>query len=72
MPMSTHPIRRYCTEHGISQKEFAEKVSLSAAFVSQLVNGREVCGRVSALQIIEKTEGEVGLEELLRWKPEIG
>ena len=63
-----HPIRVYCDERGITQTEFADLVGFSIGFVSQLICGSEVCGRSAALQIVDKTNGEIDLGALIRWK----
>ena len=62
-----HPIRRYCEEHDITQREFAEQVGLSDPFISQLISGRDKCGRNAALQMVAETDGEISLEELQTW-----
>ncbi len=62
-----HPIRRYCERHGITQLAFARQVGLSAPFISQLVRGRQKCGRDAGLQIIARVGGEISLERLLTW-----
>jgi transcriptional regulator with XRE-family HTH domain len=63
-----HPIRRYCEAHDLTQRAFSDLVGLSEGFISQLINGREVCGRKAALLIREKTAGAIGLDELLSWE----
>jgi len=63
-----HPIRSYCVERNLRQREFAKTVGLSEGFISQLILGRERCGRDAALSIVEKTGGEIDLTELLTWK----
>ena len=71
-----HPIRRYCDEHpspvrvgkSMNQREFAELVGLSQAFISQLISGRDRCGRNAGMVICDKTSGGIGLEELLTWE----
>ena len=63
-----HPIRLYCLQRGLTQTEFAELVGFSVGFISQLICGNEVCGRSAALQIEDKTNDEIKLEALIRWK----
>ncbi len=67
-----HPIRRYCEKKSITQQEFADTVGLSGPFISQLISGRDVCGRTAALAIFQKTGGEITLAELLTWEPKKG
>lgn len=62
-----HPILAYCEKHGLTQREFAKQVALSEPFVSQLIRGRERCGRNAGLKIVSRTGGEVSLERLLTW-----
>jgi len=62
-----HPIKHYCEKHGITQRSFAGQVGLSEGFVSQLVHGRERCGREAGLQIVARSGGEISLERLLTW-----
>lgn len=64
-----HPIKRYCEKHGLNQKEFADAMGLSAGFVSQLITGREKCGRRAGLKIVQRCGGEITLQELLTWEP---
>lgn len=66
-----HPIREYCENKGITQKAFAQRVGLSEGFISQLVRGREFCGRAAGLQIVEECGGAISLEALLTWKPAV-
>lgn len=68
MAPSKHPIRRYCLERNISQRDFAAVVGLTEGFISQLVHGHEVCGRSAAIEIVKKTGGEIRLEELITWE----
>ncbi len=62
-----HPIQRYCKERGITQRAFAEQAGLSEGFISQLISGRDRCGRNAGLQIVAFTDSEISLEELLTW-----
>lgn len=62
-----HPIRRYCEQRKIRQRVFAELVGLSEGFVSQLITGRERCGRDAGLKIVQRTGGAIELVELLSW-----
>lgn len=64
-----HPIKRYCDRRGIRQRAFAQLVGLSEGYVSQLISGRERCGKHAALKIVQKTGGAVTLEDLLTWEP---
>jgi len=62
-----HPIKRYCEAHSLTQRVFAARVGLSPSFISQLVLGREHCGRVAGMRIVAATDGEIDLAELLTW-----
>ena len=66
-----HPIKRYCNKHGLTQRAFAQQVGLSEGFVSQLVSGRQYCGREAAIQIRDCTDGEISIEKLLTWEPDL-
>ncbi len=67
--MVVHPIKRYCEKRGLLQKEFAEVVGYTEGFISQLILGREVCGRLAAITISQKTGGELTIPELITWEP---
>lgn len=61
-----HPIKRLCRARGITQKAVAEEVGYTPTFISDLIHGREKCGREAALRFW-RTYG-LDLEELLTWE----
>ncbi len=65
-----HPIKVYCERHGITQAEFAQRVGLSAAYVSQVSRGIEHMGREAAQKIVAATDGELTFDALFGWRPE--
>lgn len=65
-----HPVKAYCERHRITQQAFAEKASLSPAFVSQVIRGVEKVGRESASKMVEASDGELTFDALMSWKPE--
>ena len=67
MPIE-HPIRRYCQDRELTQRDFADLVGLSEGYVSQMIAGHYECGKNAALQIVTKTGGKIQLEELLTWE----
>ena len=64
-----HPIKRYCTEHEISQRAFAGICGLTPAYISQMVNGHVTPGRIAGETIVRVTGGEIRLSELFSWEP---
>lgn len=64
-----HPIKLYCLRHGITQRAFARRADLSDAFVSQVINGAEKCGREAAERIVAASDGEITFEDLFGWSP---
>lgn len=65
-----HPIKVYCERHGLTQAEFAERIGLSAAYVSQVIRGVERMGREAAEKIVAATGGELTFDALFGWRPE--
>jgi DNA-binding XRE family transcriptional regulator len=63
--MKTHPIKRYCKKHDMTQSEFAVKVGYTRQFISALILGRERCGASAALTISKKTKGAITIQELI-------
>ncbi len=66
-----HPIKAYCERHELTQADFAERVGLSAAYVSQVIRGVERMGREAAEKIVAATDGELTFDALFGWRPEI-
>lgn len=60
-----HPIDRYCEAHGIPRAELARRADVSPQFLADVVSGRRQLGRESAVALVESTEGELTLDELL-------
>ncbi len=67
--MKVHPIKRYCVKRGLLQREFADVVGYTEGFISQLILSQQVCGRLAAKTISEKTGGEISIAELIVWEP---
>jgi hypothetical protein len=60
-----HPINRYCKKRKITRAELARRSKLSPQFLADVVVGRRFLGRKSALAIVEATNGDLSLDELL-------
>lgn len=66
-PQKLHPLKRYCLDHDLNQRELADKVGFSEGFISQLINGHERCGAGAARTFHEKLDGAVDIGELVTW-----
>lgn len=58
-------LKQYCETNNLKLKELAKKLNLSAAFITQLVNGSRRPSPAVALKIEEETNGKVTRMELL-------
>ena len=63
--MDGHPLRRFCTEAGISQAELARAANVSETLISQVIRGKIALGRRAALRLELATGGRVTRSELL-------
>jgi len=66
-----HPIRELRNALGLKQREFAEQVGLSAAYVSQVENGVLDLGKEAGFKIMDRYRTEalrlgITLEDMLR------
>lgn len=66
-----HPIKAYCAAHDMTQADFAQRVGLSAAYVSLVIRGVEKLGREAAEKIVDNTGGELTFDALFGWRPEV-
>ena len=65
--MSAHPIVRYCRDSGRSQKWLAERLGVSSAYVSYIVNGRKAPSVNAMVGILNVTNGKVTPNALVAW-----
>lgn len=63
-----HPIRAFCTDKAITQRAFADTVGMTEGFISQLITGRERCGRNAALAIQTATGGVITVSDLFEYE----
>lgn len=67
MENKIHPIKLWCLMNGKTQLELARMSGLNGPYLSQVVKGHKLCGGKAALHLSDATNGDLGVEELLRW-----
>ena len=65
-----HPIKKFCKERKLTQKELAASAYISAPYLTQIVKGQRRPTPPVALRIQQATGGKVGVLELLYPKDE--
>jgi DNA-binding transcriptional regulator YdaS (Cro superfamily) len=59
-----HPIKKYCLEKGLTQKDLAGLSGLYPQEISDFIAGRKKPGPLAAERIAKATEGAIGFKEL--------
>lgn len=61
-----HPIARYLALTGEKQTEFAKRVGISDAYLSQIIRGHRGVSLATALKLEGATHNKVKIAELVR------
>ena len=65
-----HPIKEFCKENKIRQRELARQSDISAAYMTQIIKGQRRPTPPVALRIQNATGGKVGVLQILYPKDE--
>ncbi len=65
MHTMTHKLKTYLKERRIPYREFGEIVGLSAASVSDIINGHQMPSLLAAWNIEQATKGKVKMQDLV-------
>lgn len=64
----THKLKSYLKERRIPYRDFAEKIGLSAASVSDIINGHQTPSLLVAWNIEQATNRKVKMQDLVNEK----
>lgn len=59
-----HPIKKYCEDKGLTQKQFAELAGLHYQEISNFINGVKSPGKSAADKIARASRGEITFRDL--------
>lgn len=59
-----HPIKKFCEEKNLSQKQFAEMAGLHPQEISNFINGLKSPGKIAASKITKASDGTITFRDL--------